>query len=133
MDHRTDHRQTAIILFAHGSGVPEANRQVASVAEEISRRSGCAAASAFLEIAQPDFAAAVTRLVQAGACRIVVVPYFLTMGVHVGQDLPRLIEAQRDRFPEVEFLLGQPLEGSPGLPALILDRVREALPEGQLL
>ena len=128
-----NHRQTAIVLFAHGSGVPEANRQVAAVAEEISRRSGCPAACAFLEIAQPDLAAAVADLVGTGARRIVVVPYFLTMGVHVGQDLPRLIDAQRARFAAVEFLLGQPLEGSPGLPALILERVREVLPEGQVL
>lgn len=126
-------RKTAIILFAHGSGVPEANRQVDSVAADISRRSGFAAGCAFLEIAHPDLAAAVASMVQDGARRIVVVPYFLTMGVHVGQDLPRLIEAQRARFPEVEFLLGQPLEGSPGLSALILERVREVLPEGQLL
>jgi len=131
MEGPMNHRQTAIVLFAHGSGVPEANSQVASVAGEISRRSGCAAGCAFLDIAQPDLAATVTTLAKAGARRIVVVPYFLTMGVHVGQDLPRLIDAQRTRFPEVEFLLGQPLEGSPGLPALILERVREVLPEGQ--
>jgi hypothetical protein len=131
MEYPMVNRQTAVVLFAHGSGVPEANRQVASVAGEISRRSGCAAGCAFLEIAQPDLAAAVATLAQGGARRIVVVPYFLTMGVHVGQDLPRLIDAQRVRFPEVEFLLGQPLEGSPGLPALILERVREVLPEGQ--
>ena len=122
---------TAIVLFAHGSAVSEANRQVAALAEEISRRAGCPAGCAFLEIAQPDLAAAVAAFAKAGVRRIVLVPYFLTMGVHVREDLPKLIEEQRARFPGVEILAGQPLEGSPGMAGLILELVRAVLPEDE--
>ncbi|MBI2816304.1 MAG: CbiX/SirB N-terminal domain-containing protein [Acidobacteria bacterium] len=118
---------TAIILFAHGSAVADANRQVAALAEDVGRQARCPAISAFLEIAQPDLAAAVETLAAQGARRIVVVPYFLSMGVHVREDLPRLIGEQQRRFPLLEILAGQPLEGSPRMPDLILDRVREAL------
>lgn len=124
--------RTAIILFAHGSAVDDANQQVAALAVEVARRAGCPAGCAFLEIAQPDLAAAVAGLVNAGARRIVVVPYFLTMGTHVRRDLPRLIGSQRALFPGVEILAGQPLEGSPEMAGLILQRAREALQRGAL-
>lgn len=118
---------TAIIVFAHGSAVPEANGEVARLAEEVARRAHCPARSAFLEQAQPDLAAAVAESVAAGARRIVVVPYFLTMGTHVRRDLPRLLAEQRARFPDVDFCAGQSLEGYPGMADVLLSRVQEAL------
>jgi sirohydrochlorin ferrochelatase len=118
---------TAIIIFAHGSAVPEANGEVARLAEEVARRSRCPARSAFLELAHPDLPAAVAESVAAGARRIIVVPYFLTMGVHVRRDLPRLLAEQRERFPGIELRAGQSLEGYPGMADALLDRVQEAL------
>jgi len=118
---------TAIIVFAHGSAVPEANTEVTRLAEEVARRAQCPARSAFLELAQPDLAAAVAEFVAAGARRIVVIPYFLTMGVHVRRDLPRLIAEQQARFPEVEVLVGQSLEGYPGMADVLLHRAQQAL------
>ena len=118
---------TAIIVFAHGSAVPEANGEVARLAEEVARRAQCPARSAFLEMAQPDLAAAVAECVAAGARRIVVVPYFLTMGVHVRRDLPRLIAEQQARFPGLDLRAGQSLEGYPGMAEALLDRAQEAL------
>lgn len=118
---------TAIIVFAHGSAVPEANAEVTRLAEEVARRAQCPARSAFLELAQPDLAAAVAESVAAGARRIVVIPYFLTMGVHVRRDLPRLIAEQQARFPEVDLRAGQSLEGYPGMADVLLHRAQEAL------
>ncbi|MGH9786475.1 MAG: sirohydrochlorin chelatase [Terriglobia bacterium] len=121
---------TAIIVFAHGSAVPEANEEVARLAQEVSRRAQCPARCAFLEVAQPDLPAAVADFVAAGARRIVVIPYFLTMGVHVRRDLPRLIAEQQARFPEVDLRAGESLEGYPGMAQALLDRVEQALKSG---
>ena len=118
---------TAIIVFAHGSAVPEANREVARLAEEVSRQARCPARYAFLELAQPDLPAAVAEAVAAGARRIVVIPYFLTMGVHVRRDLPRLIAEQQARFPDLDIRAAPSLEGYPGMAQALLDRVEEAL------
>jgi len=71
--------------------------------------------------------AAVAEFVVAGARRIVVIPYFLTMGTHMRRDLPRLIAEQQARFPEVDLRAGQSLEGYPGMAQVLLDRVEEAL------
>lgn len=122
---------TTIILFAHGSAVPEANRAIADLAQEVSRRARCPAGCAFLEIEQPDLPVAVAQAVRAGAGRIVIIPYFLTLGVHMRQDLPRLVEQQRQRFPGTEILVGQSLDNHPRMVEVILDRVQEVSGEGE--
>ena len=79
------------------------------LAEEVSRRASCPACCAFLETAQPDLGTAIAKTAAAGAVRIVVMPYFLVMGVHVRADLPRLVEQQRALFPKVEILVAESL------------------------
>ena len=124
---------TFLIVFAHGSNVPEANHAMVRLAAEVSQAAGLPATCAFLELAQPDLAAAVDQASAAGARRVVIVPCFLTMGVHVREDLPRLVEQHRARFPGIEFVLGQSLEGHPGVARVLLDRVQEALAEQALV
>ena len=123
---------TTIILFAHGSSVAEANASVARLAAEVAQETQYPVMCAFLELAQPDLASAVADAVRQGARKVVVAPYFLTLGLHAGRDLPVLIDEQRRRFPGVEITAARSLEGSPGLAQLILDRVREILPENQI-
>jgi sirohydrochlorin ferrochelatase len=118
---------TGVILFAHGSKVPDANAVISRLAEQVSVQSGYPARSAYLEIAHPDLAAAVAEAVSQGAKRVIVIPCFLAMGVHVREDLPRLVAEQRATFPQIEILISQPLEGHPGLAGILLDRVREVL------
>lgn len=117
-----------IIIFAHGSSVRGANEAVfaatqrfaAAGAHELVER-------AFLELAEPDLATAAERLIARGARRIIVIPYFLTLGIHLQRDLPRLVEEVRARRPEVEFTITPPLDGHPALETILLDRAREAL------
>ncbi len=117
---------TILILFAHGSQAPQANAAVVNLASQVAARAGCPAIAAFLEIAEPDLPAAVNRAAVGGAKRVIIVPYFLTLGMHVQRDLPEIIRRQQSLHPEVEFRIAQPLEGHPCLPDALLDRMREA-------
>ena len=117
----------AIIVFAHGSKVPEANDVFARLADEVSRQADLPARAAFLEIAKPDLGTAISGAVREGARRIVIAPAFLTVGRHVSEDLPRLVREQQSAHPGIEILAGQSLEGHPGIAAILLERVREAL------
>lgn len=118
---------TAIIVFAHGSKVAAANETIARLAEEVSCQTGWPAAAAFLDVTQPDLRAAVASAVQAGARRVVIIPCFLVYGVHVREDLPRLVRQMEAAHPGVELLVSPPLEGHPGLAEILAGRVREAL------
>ena len=119
---------TAVVLFAHGSPVTEANDGVAALARAVAERlvDGFVL-PAFLDPAKPNLGDAVAEAVARGSSRIVVMPYFLTMGLHLRRDLPVLIEEQRARFPRVEILVTESLEGHPGMAEAVAGRVRETL------
>ena len=116
---------TGFVVFAHGSSIASANQAVRRVAEEFARAGGYALVEpAFLEQAQPDLAGAVAHLAARGARRIVVIPYFLTLGLHLQRDLPRIVGALEGIHPGVEIFVTPPLDGHPGLLAVLLDRAR---------
>jgi sirohydrochlorin cobaltochelatase len=83
---------TAIIVFAHGSRIEAANAAVRDAAAQLAQAGGYPIVqAAFLELGQPDLPSAVRSLAAQGCRRFVVVPYFLTPGLHLDRDLPRLI------------------------------------------
>ncbi len=119
-------------MFAHGSRVTAANEAVQAVAVEAARRARIPVFStAFLELASPDLGEAVEQLAQAGVRRILITPYFLTMGRHLTVDLPRLLEAIRLRHPELALQASPPLDGHPELAEILAARARALLDEGE--
>jgi sirohydrochlorin ferrochelatase len=117
--------ETGILLFAHGSRVAEANEGVHDLARQIQKAGDFPyVRAAFLEIASPNLAAAIHEAVEAGIRRIIVIPYFLTMGVHLRYDLPRLLTEQKQRYPGLEIHVSESLEGHPLMSRLILDRIQ---------
>lgn len=120
--------KTGIVVFAHGSSVASANDAVRSVAAQMAQAGGFELVeTAFLELARPNLSEAVGRLRAGGAGRIVVVPYFLTVGIHLRRDLPLLIEEIRRQHPELEIAVAEPLDGHSELSRILLDRARAAL------
>jgi sirohydrochlorin ferrochelatase len=109
---------TGYVVFAHGSSVESANDAVRAVAAEMSRRGELeTVVAAFLEGGQPDLPGALESLAN-NVSRVVVVPYFLTLGLHLQRDLPRLIEQVKKVTP--------PLDQHPAMVDALLDRAREA-------
>ena len=116
--------KTGIVLFAHGSRVESANDAVRAVASELAEAGGFPqVAAAFLELGRPSLEEAVAGLAQAGAGRVIVVPYFLTLGLHMERDLPRLAEEISRKYSNLEVQVTPPMEGHPGLVKVLLDRV----------
>ena len=122
--------QTAVVLFAHGSAVEEANDGVRALAGRIQATgSYTCVQAAFLGPGRPELGEAVAQAVGAGYRRIVVLPYFLTLGIHLRRDLPKLVAAERDKHPQVEIKVGRSLEDHPEMAALVLDRIQEVMEE----
>ncbi len=118
--------EPAIILFAHGSAVEEANQGVRDLAGRIQAEGAYAYVRAsFLGPGQPELGPAIAEAVGAGFHRIVVIPYFLTEGTHLRRDLPRLVESEKQKFPALEIQVGRSLEDHPEMASLVLSRIRE--------
>ena len=119
--------KTGIVIFAHGSSVASANDAVRKVAEGVARQGGFESVeAAFLEGGSPDLAEAVRRLVDGGARKILVVPYFLTLGLHLQRDLPRIVADISRVQSDVEIRVTPPLDGHPAMTQALIDRVRDA-------
>jgi len=117
-----------IILFAHGSRIESANQGVRAAAAELAQLGSFPYVQpAFLELGAPDLAGAVAHLVQLGVNRILVIPYFLTLGIHLERDLPRIIGELGAAHPNVQIQATPPLDGHPALLQVLLDRVNEYL------
>ncbi|HEX6016522.1 MAG TPA: CbiX/SirB N-terminal domain-containing protein [Burkholderiaceae bacterium] len=99
-----------LVLFAHGARDPAwATPFEAVLARVRLLRPDAHVVLAFLEIMQPDLAEAGARLVEHGCRQIVVVPLFLGTGGHVRRDLPQQLQAMRTRYPDVDWLLLDPI------------------------
>ncbi len=119
---------TAYIVFAHGSSVESANEGVRTVAREAANRGGWPIYhTAFLGGGTPTLSEAVDQAVSRGASHIVVIPYFLTLGLHLERDLPALIRDIQTRLKGIEIEVTAPLDGHPALLDALIDRARESV------
>ena len=119
---------TGLVIFAHGSSVAAANEAVMRVTARMAVEGGYVLVeTAYLEMAQPDLREAVARLAARGAVRIVVIPYFLTLGIHLKRDLPRIVAELAAVHEGVRIDVTEPLDGHPSLVGILLERARAAL------
>src|SRR5260370_270926 len=127
-------RQTALLLIAHGSRHADANADLADLADELRRSSRYAIVEpSFLELADPTINQAAEQCIQQGAQTVVLVPYFLSAGVHVQRDLNAAKTRLGARFPTVKIYLAGPLGPDPRILDIVLDRVSEITKQASAL
>ena len=113
--------RTGIVVFGHGSSVASANDAVRAVAANAAREGSWPLyETAFLEC-DPRLADAVRNLAAAGASDILVLPYFLTLGIHLQRDLPKLVADLASQYG-IPIRVAPPLDGHPGLGKMLVDR-----------
>jgi sirohydrochlorin ferrochelatase len=121
-----DQERTAVLLIAHGSRQRAANLDLAELVERLAGTGrypiveGC-----FLELAEPDLPTGGDRCVARGARRVLLIPYFLSAGVHLERDLRAARDELSRRHPGVRFQLGAPLGPHPLLDRLVAIRIGE--------
>lgn len=116
--------RSAFVVFGHGSSVPSANEAVRIIAARAAREGAWDLyETAFLE-ADPRLDDAVCKLAEAGAQQIFVLPYFLTLGIHLQRDLPQLVDELSRRY-NVTLRVAEPLDGHAQLSRILVDRARE--------
>lgn len=95
---------TAVILLAHGSRLQEANDDVAGLAALLQEHAGTEKARvyhAFLQFGKPSLEEIIESCAQNGFKEILVLPLFLTSGVHITEDIPALMAEAKERYPQV--------------------------------
>ncbi|HET6419736.1 MAG TPA: CbiX/SirB N-terminal domain-containing protein [Geobacteraceae bacterium] len=122
--------KTAILLMAHGSRIPEANNAVNEIAKMVKSFGEFDIVEvSFRENHRPNIQEGIDACVAQGAERILLVPYFLYMGAHVLEDLPRELDEARLRHSGVEMAMGRHLGVHKRLAKLVVDRIGESFAE----
>lgn len=118
--------RTALLLIAHGSREPQANRELHETAARLRGSGiGCSVFPCFLEIESPDIPSAFEQATEGGAENIIAFPYFLSTGAHVRKDIPQILADCAQRHPTVTVTLTRALGPDPALDRIIADRLRE--------
>ncbi len=112
-----------LLLIDHGSRRAESNQALEDMAARVRRlRPAVIVAAAHMEIAAPDLATTFSVLVKQGAKRIVILPYFLSDGRHLTQDIPALAASAAANHPGITYSIGGALGPHDALAALLLER-----------
>src|SRR5215471_16652625 len=118
---------TALLLIAHGSRQQDANNDLHHVVASLRGQGRYTLVEpAFLELAEPNIDEAARRCIAQGAARVILVPYFLSSGVHVLHDLHEHRERLASAFPGKQFTLAEQLGRHPLLADIVLQRSAEA-------
>lgn len=127
MSDKSNKSKSGVLVVGHGSRRSEANDDVRDAARKIGE---CGSfpliEAAFLEIEHPNIAEGFKRLVELGACKVTVHPYFLSPGRHTRGDLPREVRAIAQCFPGVSYQITEPLSAHPLVIEASIERIREA-------
>jgi sirohydrochlorin ferrochelatase len=120
---------TAVLLIAHGSRQQSANDDLHELARRLTAQGIYPIVEAcFLELSEPDIPGGGHKCVLRGANRVLLIPYFLSAGVHLRRDLTRARDELCRLHPSVEFRLGAPLGPHPLLDELVAVRILELDP-----
>lgn len=98
-------KRTTLLLIAHGSRKNEANEEVQKLAYSLGKRLDRTVIACFLELTEPSIPQGVDLALQENPQEILALPYFLTQGRHLQEDIPRQLQEKARAYPEVKIKL----------------------------
>ncbi len=115
---------TGLIIICHGSPLPAANEGFAALVGRVAARLGVGnVLHAFFALLRPNIQDQVAELASRGVTRIMLMPYFLFQGQHVGVDIPNILAECREWFPHVTLDLLPTLENDPAVEEVVVQRL----------
>lgn len=116
-----------LLLIAHGSPEPEAQRSAADLVAWLTRRlAGVPVAVGYLEHQRPAVAEAAAALAAAGVRRAGILPLLLLAGGHRTRDVPALYAAIQGQHPGVHWVAARGLDPGPLLLRALTDALTAA-------
>jgi sirohydrochlorin ferrochelatase len=120
--------QTGVIVVDHGSRREASNQMLLEIASLFQQYSGYGIVEpAHMELAEPSIGTAFGRCVERGARLVVIHPYFLLPGRHSKRDIPALTSQAAKPFPDVPYLITEPLGKHRLMVDIMTERVEDCL------
>lgn len=123
--------QAAILLIAHGSRRQAANDDLHQAARMLQQRCPDEIVEcAYLELAEPTIPQGMAACVDRGATQVRMLPYFLSAGAHVSDDLADYCRRFAETYPGVEVRLCPPIGLHEKLIDILVQRSQETAQTG---
>lgn len=123
----TDTEKTAVILLGHGSRVPGSGEGMERVARGLLESTNFNIVEiCYMSLMGPTFDEALKTCVEKGARRVIVIPYFLHLGVHMLEDIPQMMRESAANHPDTVVIFGKHLGYDHALVDLVAKRVLES-------
>ena len=120
--------KTGIILLSHGSRLPDAQKTLNELVNQVTLMGHYdTVIGSALQFNQPDLQTAISIMVSEGLKKVVVVPLFLYMGVHMKEDIPKIIQEERQKHPQVQIEIAGNIGADKRLTEILLDRIGEVV------
>ena len=125
---------TGMLIVCHGSSSRTANEGFIAMVDRIAERLGMSdVLPAFYTLVRPNLQDQIAELASRGVNRIVIMPYFLFQGQHVGVDIPNILAQCHEWFPRVTLDLMPTLENDPAVENIVVERLMQRNPENLVL
>ena len=113
----------ALVIVAHGSRRASSNDEVRALTDQIRPQAKTfdQVQCAFLELADPSIPDGINAAIAAGAKEVVVLPYFLSAGRHVVEDIPGFVAETQQQHPGVSIRIAPYLGTATDLPLTLLN------------
>lgn len=120
--------QTAVLLIAHGSKRQEANDDLLRLAELVTQRGSFHIVEvSYLDVVEPTIPMGARQCINRGARQVLMLPYFLSAGMHVVHDMQTHRDDLAREFPDVEFVLCPHLGLHPLMADIVMQRLNERM------
>ncbi|MDR0314044.1 MAG: CbiX/SirB N-terminal domain-containing protein [Treponema sp.] len=114
-----------ILVIAHGSRAKETEAVLEAVLSMVKAKLPETVIEwAFMEFSERTVEKGVDALADKGVTEIKIVPYFLFMGIHLKEDIPRIVSECAANYPGVNITMGEPLGIDERLADILADRIK---------
>jgi len=80
---------------------------------------------AHMELSEPHIPEQIKKMVHEGMEEIIIVPYFLYEGIHIKEDIPKIIKEEKEKYKNIIFKFAKPIGPEPALAEILIKRAKE--------
>lgn len=119
----------ALLVIGHGSRSNSAQTIFSEMIDIVREKAsgfnvveGC-----HMELCKPSISETVDKLAENEITEITMVPYFLYDGIHIKEDIPKIVEELSNKYENINFKMGRPIGVEPVLADILVSRAAEVI------
>jgi sirohydrochlorin cobaltochelatase len=114
---------TGVIVIGHGSRSKDAKDAFYQIVDQLKESMNGEVEGCFMEISEPHIPETIEKMYNRGIREITVLPYFLFNGIHIKEDIPEILQGEKEKYQDLVMSMAQPI----GYHKMIVEILKERL------